>query len=442
MGSSLADRSTLATPPALGVNLIGHVSGNFGLGVAARSTAARLLAWGHPVTVVDVDPGDGRARRDLSFASLEREGPSPRSLNLFHMNPLKIVKFARQWRPRASLRLINVCVPFWEMPHLPLDWLPVLGVMDAVMAPSRFIRNAIENGLPGVPVLDYPQTVVLPQGVRPDRARWGGAAGAVTFLIAFDPFSGTVRKNPAGAVEAFQRAFRSGEHVELVVKINRSKQSAGARADPDLLKLTELARSDPRIRIVDECLSYGDVISLYASADVMVSLHRAEGFGLHLMEAMTLGKPVIATGWSGNMDFMTAENSCLVGYRLDRVIPDGRVAARESLRPGQVWAEPDLDEAAAWMRRLADSPAMRSEVGERAARSMREWTAAANAASPFLEIGRAAAARGLPARMRRHANLARLVWRSRAASLRNRWGLKLPVARESGSTRGRAGQPE
>lgn len=407
-----------------GINVLGYVSGNFGLGIAARSTVARLLAWGHPVAVVDVDPGGGRARRDLTYASLECDRACPHPVNLFHMNPPQVLRYSKQWLPRTTMRSANVCVPFWEMPHLPLDWLPVLKTMDLVMAPSRFIRTAIEQDLPEVPVRSYPQTVLLPEGVRADRARWKIPAGAVTFLLTFDPSSDTFRKNPTGALEAFQRAFRSGESVALVVKLNRSKHAARRGTDRDLLKLGAAAESDRRIRIVDEHLPYADVLSLYASADIMVSLHRAEGLGLHLMEAMTLGKPVIATGWSGNMDFMTSDNSFPVGCRLERVRSVRRAARAEAARPEQVWAEPDIDEAATWMVRLAGDVELRSAIGKRAAQSMREWTAAANAVSPFLGIESAAPAGRSRAWLRRRAALTRLVWRDRGRRMLGRWKRK------------------
>ena len=418
-----------------GVNLIGYVSGALGLGVAARSTVARLLAWGHPVAVLDVDPGGKRFRTDMRYAALECDGVCPHPLNLFYMNPLEIVGFARQWLPRTSLQSINVCVPYWEMPHLPLGWLPVLRTMDLAMAPTRFIQTAIEQDLPGMPVLSYPQIVSLPDGVHADRPRWGIADGVVAFLLTFDPSSDTFRKNPLAAVEAFQRAFRAGESVAMVIKINLNKQ-AGYRGEVQtLLKLRSMIESDPRIRLVEEHLSYADVLSLYASADVMVSLHRAEGLGLHLMEAMTLGRPVIATGWSGNMDFMTPENSCLVGSRLGRVHASHPAYAAELERPEQVWAEPDTDEAAAWMRRLASEPSLRTAIGERAARSMREWTSAANAASPFLAIEKMVDAPGSPSRLRRHAALRRLIWRHRVRRFLRRW------RRRAGSALGIAQAP-
>jgi glycosyltransferase involved in cell wall biosynthesis len=310
------------------------------------------------------------------------------------------------------------------MPHLPLDWLPVLGTMDLLMAPSRFIRSAIEQDLPGMPVVSYPQMVSLPDGVRADRPRWGIADGVVTFLLTFDPSSDTFRKNPLGAVEAFQRAFRSDENVAMVIKINLSKQAGYRGEGQTLLRLKSAVASDRRIRTIEEHLSYADVLSLYASADAMVSLHRAEGLGLHLMEAMTLGRPVIATGWSGNMDFMTPENSCLVGYRLERIRSPHSAYAAELARPEQVWAEPDIDEAAAWMRRLAGDPSLRTALGERAAQTMREWTSAANAASPFLGIERMVDAAGSPNRLRRHAILRRLIWRHRIRRFLRRWKRK------------------
>lgn len=419
-----------------GVNVIGHVSGNLGLGVAVRSTIARLLAWGHPVAVVDIDLGSARSRHDLSYASLKCDRSCSHPLTLFHMNPPEVIQFSEQWRPQAPLGFTNVCVPFWELPHLPSDWLAVLGAMDLVMAPSRFIRAAIGKNLPDMPVLMYPQAVSLPEDVRAHRSRWGFSEGAVTFLITFDPLSDIFRKNPSGAVEAFQRAFRSDESVALVIKLNASEQKVHPRTEQEIHRLRAAAGSDRRIRVVAENLTYADVLSLYASADVMVSLHRAEGFGLHLMEAMTLGKPVIATRWSGNMDFMTAENSCLVGYRLGPVRAVHPAYAAELARPEQVWAEPDIDEAAAWMRRLAGDAALRSAVGARAAQAMREWTATANVTSPFLAIENLVAAAGSVARLRRHAALNRLVWNRRVHGFLHRWKRNAGSALGIGSARG------
>ncbi|HEY5548680.1 MAG TPA: glycosyltransferase family 4 protein [Coriobacteriia bacterium] len=390
-----------------GINVIGYVSGNLGLAVAARSTISRLLAWRHPVAVVDVDPGAGRMGHDTAFASLECPGVCPHHINVFHLNPPEVISFSKQWVSHASVHATNVCVPFWELPHLPLDWLPIVGMMDLVMAPTHFIREAIEKDLPDVRIVDFPQTVTIPEGVQPDRARWDIADDVVTFLVTFEPASDTARKNPWGAVEAFQRAFPTDEGVALLIKLNRG--GVAANRTEDLQRLEAAAKADARIHVFEERLSYVDVLSLYSSVDAIVSLHRAEGLGLHLMEAMSMGKPVIATGWSGNMDFMTHDNSCLVGYDFVRVRSNNPSYRTEGERPEQVWAEPNVDEAANWMLRLVADPALRLSIGERAKESMRSWTEAANATSPFLAIPKVIDPEWSPKRLRNHASFAYMV---------------------------------
>jgi glycosyltransferase involved in cell wall biosynthesis len=366
-----------------GINVIGYVSGNLGLGVAARSTVERLTAWGHPVSVADIDPGGGRAGRDTAHAGLECAGVCPHPMNLFHMNPMEIVYFSDQWRRHIDLSVLNVCVPFWELPHVPMAWLPVLRTMDAILAPTAFIRRAIEDDAPGLPVLSYPQTVSIPSGVQPNRERWGIREQATAFLVTFDPGSDTTRKNPWDGIAAFQDAFAGVQDVALIIKINGT---VGTQRAPELMRLDEVVGADPRLRLVEDRLTYPEVLSLYASADSIVSLHRSEGLGLHLMEAMALGKPVIATGWSGNVDFMTPNDSCLVGFDLVPVRSDHPAYTPEAARPEQVWAQPHVDEAAVWMRRLHDDPLLRERLGGNASAAMTVWRAAADAVDPFSAI--------------------------------------------------------
>lgn len=129
------------------------------------------------------------------------------------------------------------------------------------------------------------------------------------------------------------------------------------------------AAAMPNTIVIDRQLTYAETLSLNASCDVYVSLHRSEGLGLNLLQAMTLGRPVIATGWSGNMDFMTPEDSCLVGYALVPVRATHYAYRPEAIGPGQVWAEPSIAEAA-WMRRLADDESLRRRIGAAAQAAM------------------------------------------------------------------------
>jgi glycosyltransferase involved in cell wall biosynthesis len=241
--------------------------------------------------------------------------------------------------------------------------------MDAVLAPTRFIQDACARVLPPERVVHFPQAVFVPEA-RPDRDAWGFRSGATVFLVSFDPGSDVDRKNPRAAVEAFRRAFPSEPDVQLVIK-SKPWQNAPALAT-QRRALDEAVAGDPRIRVLDRTLGYEELMRLYASCDVLVALHRSEGLGLHLMEAMSLGKPVVATGWSGNMDFMNSENSIPVRYALVPVRSGHDAYAEEMGREGQRWAEPDIDDAARALRALHGAPERRRAMGATAAAEMAE----------------------------------------------------------------------
>jgi glycosyltransferase involved in cell wall biosynthesis len=194
----------------------------------------------------------------------------------------------------------------------------------------------------------------------------------------FDPHSDPLRKNPYGAIDAFHLAARDlGDKAHLVVKVN-NVEVKGLGCDPDqvIQQLRARCDNDPRIHIIAQSLAYDEVLSLYASCDVFISLHRAEGLGLGLLESMTLGKPVIATAWSGNMSFMRHTNSCLVGYDL---VPFSGMGAdgRDKLGKYAVWAEPHIDEAADWIKMLVSDESLRLRIGKQAALDAAEYQAQA-----------------------------------------------------------------
>ncbi len=166
----------------------------------------------------------------------------------------------------------------------------------------------------------------------------------------------------------------------LVLKMNNSQSST--RYSLITEKMQEFCRTVPNIKIIDEKLSHTDIMSLLASIDVYVSLHRSEGLGLGLMESMHLGKPVIATRWSGNLDFMVDDNSCLVGYRL---IPIDQASPYHRLCEGvsQQWADPDIEEAVRWMRKLAADRELRRQIGARAQKHIADHIAKADRGEAF-----------------------------------------------------------
>jgi glycosyltransferase involved in cell wall biosynthesis len=370
--------------PGFGFNLIGFATANFGTGVALRNTAAVLKRAGFPFCVLDIDPGGNRTGHDFSTQShAVRAGEKlPYPVNLFHMNPPHLEGLFRDLPDLVQTRgRMNVCVPFWELPRLPLSWKAMLEAMDLVLAPSLFIKSAVDEVVTGTPCLYYKQAFSLPEAV-PDRERWGLPPGKTVFLFSFDISSGIQRKNPLAVMEAFQSAFPGGDAV-LLVKINNPGLNAEAGMVVDRFKA--MAAQVPGVRILDRSLDFTEVVSLYASADVFVSLHRGEGLGLGMMESMALGKPVIATGWSGNMDFMDEDNSCLVPYQL---VPVAEGSQYQAISRGvdQVWAEPSVEAAAGWMARLAASPGLRLEIGMKAKNSLTRHLHDAFQAIIFREI--------------------------------------------------------
>jgi glycosyltransferase involved in cell wall biosynthesis len=348
---------------APGFNVFGYLTSNLGLGVAGRNTAEVLLSRGDAVRLVDVDPGGGMQGADTSLADDIRRTSAlgPFSVNVFHINPDQVPYLLDPIRKRVKIDgVLQACVPFWELPRLPQSWIEPLQAMDAILAPSLFIRDTIRADLPTARVFHYPQTARVPADIIGDRAAFGLDVDATVFCTSFDLRSDIERKNPWGAIEAFERAFPGRDDVRLIVKVNNVGTVAGM--EPYLARL-KAAASDPRVTVIDRPMSYRDVLALYSSCDALVSLHRAEGLGLSLLEAMALGLPVIATGWSGNMDFMSTQNSCPVGYRMVPVKASTQPAYGKATSGEQMWAEPDLDEAALWMRRLADEPALSAALG-------------------------------------------------------------------------------
>ena len=362
-------------PRLTGVNVIGHITGTMGLGVAARNTLTVLEANRQAFTAVDIDSGR-RAGADGTFVHLLSHPPSARHpVNLFHLNVQELINLL-DTRPRwlDVVRHVNAIVPFWELPRLPFipDWAGLLGSMDLVLAPSRFILESIERSAPTAHVVHYPQTVFLPAEIAASRDAFGLPHDAVLFFMNIDVTSDLARKNPTAAMAAFRAAFAPQERVPdervfLVVKLGHTT-SGYPWADASQL-MAELAAM-PNAVVIDRQLTYEETLSLNAACDVYVSLHRSEGLGLNLLEAMTLGRPVIATGWSGNMDFMTPGDSCLVGYELVPVRATHFAYRPEAIGPGQVWAEPSIPEAAQWMRRLADDESLRHRIGASARAAM------------------------------------------------------------------------
>ncbi len=368
-----------------GFNIIGFATANLGLGVALRNTAAVLMKNSLPFCVLDIDPGGNRTGHDFSLQSWTHKAhePLPYGINLFFINPPTIESIFHDLPNLVPLQNhLNICIPFWELAHLPSTWKSTLDKMDLVLAPSHFIEKALQHAQLKAPIYYAKQGLGERQSPNSDRGKWNFKSGRIVFLFSFDISSGIQKKNPLAILELFKVLFPNGE-ADLILKVNNRNLSSEAAQVVD--KLKNVASHIPGAQIWDQVLSFAEVQSLYASIDIFISLHRGEGLGLSMMECMALGKPVIATGWSGNMDFMNEENSCLVPFQL---VPLDTGTQYHAASGGveQVWAEPNLIEAAKWMRKLYESPELRSRIGARAQKDIQNLQAEVEKAEVFLEI--------------------------------------------------------
>lgn len=345
---------------AVGVNIFAHVRGQFGLAEGARLYARALLEEGYPVAIHDIDIDVPHGMDDHSLGA-PIGGEVAHEVNLVFVNPDYLEQaMANIERERLGERY-TIAGWFWELEKFPDEWLHALRRVDEVMVSTGFIRHAVA-AVTDKPVWNVPVPIGQPPDSGLARTDFGLGENDFVFLCSFDFNSYVERKNPEAAIEAFRRAFADRRpNVKLLVK-----SSNGHRHLEKLRVLLNVVGADERIIVRDEIIDRAELGALQRCADAYISLHRAEGFGLGLAECMRIGKPVIATAWSGNMEFMTPENSCLVDYRLVPV-EEGEYPHHD----GQRWAEPDVDHAAKLMRRLVEDPAFAARIGARAAQDIR-----------------------------------------------------------------------
>lgn len=325
-----------------------------------------MLVRGFPVAVLDLDPGFGRKgfelrHQDLFVASAEE---LPFSINCFVLPPPILDDVAAQFVSLLSRPgILNVAFCMWELPRVPEAWHPVLQMFDALAAGSPFIRHSLEFSLRDARVIDAPLFLPLRSEVTAQRQRFGLASDICYCITSFEPLSAIMRKNTNAVVAAFQAAFAAAPNLNLIIKVNNpAPRGVEHRA------LSQLRRSFagiPGVRFITDILPHSTVLSLFASCDIYISLHRSEGFGLGMHESMQLGKPVVATGWSGNMAFMDHCSACLTGYQLVPVPVwrGGAAYTSRGYRSPVHWADANVEDAAHWLARLACSPELRQKKG-------------------------------------------------------------------------------
>ncbi|MCC7165189.1 MAG: glycosyltransferase family 4 protein [Anaerolineae bacterium] len=342
-------RSARALP--LGVNLTGNFRSERGMGEAVRSGLANLEAAKIPCVKNNFD--------DLSALNTENSVTGfsdhyPYRFNLVWLNADTIGWMLEKRGAEFLRNHYNIAHWAWEVQDFPAQWAASFDWFDEIWVASRFVQKGLARVSP-VPVRAVPYSVALQAPDKPNPSLVGLPRDKFIFLFIFDMSSHAARKNPRGLIRAFQKAFRKDDDALLVIKCAHSADHPRALAE------MQRAALESNILITDGVVGRAQVGMLMDAADCYVSLHRAEGFGLTMAEAMLRGKPVIATGYSGNLDFMNEANSYLVRYRLTSIgQPHG------PYQKDFVWAEPDLDHAAELMRHVYEDRDTARAVGARA----------------------------------------------------------------------------
>lgn len=354
----------LPAPPLFGVNLAGYLRAELGIGEVARQMIGALDAVDVPVLPVGLFAPNSRQGHGYVAASHER---NPFPVNLICVNADGLPGFAKETGEGFFEDRYSIGVWWWETSELPARFSDAFQYVDEVWVGSRFVADALAERSP-VPVVHVPIPMHFAPAapLRAGEHRW---PDAFTFLFSYDYNSVFRRKNPLAVIEAYTNAFGPEDGAALVLKsINHTFDAGGHR------RVREAIAGREDIVVIDGYLDAREKDRLMASGDCYVSLHRSEGLGLTMAEAMAYGTPVIATNYSGNTDFMTNDNSYPVGYELVPIGPDADPYPADG-----VWAEPDVAQASRLMREVFEHPDEARRRGARAAEDMRATYAPAAA---------------------------------------------------------------
>lgn len=336
-----------------GINLIGDIKAETGLGQSVRILASVMENENIPFCVIQVSSHEQLAHNDNTWNHKIMDKPEY-SINLIHINPETwTADYASLDKEILDYRY-NIAFWLWELEEFPNRWVPCMQTVDEIWSPSEFVSNSIRKKT-NKPVITVPYAIKLQDKEYLNRDYFHLPNDKFLYLTMYDFISISERKNPRAVIKAYIKAFPiEDENVGLIIKVNHvdEKQLADLKV--------QLERYN-NIYFITQNLTRLEVESLLNAADVLISLHRSEGFGLPVAEAMALGKPVIATNWSATTEFMDERSACLVNYELIKIT--------KSIGPyekGNYWAEVDIKHAAFYIRKLWEDIEYREEVGKNA----------------------------------------------------------------------------
>ena len=337
-------------PSDNGINVVGYLCAEIGLGESARTLIKSIKTTKIKHSLINyklygISNNDHRFKNEFTVTN-------PYNVNIVVVNP-DILDHASFCLGKEFFKnRYNIGYWSWEFPNIPIEWKKYEKIFDEFWVPSEFVKQAVLKKINKL-VTIVPHSIEVKSFEKYGRNHFGLDNERFVFSFIFDYNSLFDRKNPVAVVRAFKKAFSDNENVSLVIKCSNSEDH---NANHNLL-LKEI-KKDKRIKIISKYLTRDEIYSMLDVSDVYVSLHRSEGFGLTMAEAMFLGKPVICTNYSGNTDFTKKDNSFLVNYKKTKL--------KENAGPykkGNEWAEPDIDQAAELMCKLYDKKELRNKIG-------------------------------------------------------------------------------
>lgn len=338
-----------------GVNILGYINKQFGLGEGVRSNIRALTAANVPFVINDFTDEIASDILEENTSNVDISKENPHKINLIQINFDNFDKVINSFGSSYLNGKYNIAFWAWELEHFPTDFQKYIDLMDEIWVPSNFCVNAISQ-VSSKPVLRFMHSIEIPQN-NINREHLNLPEDRLIYLTIFDYHSTIARKNPYATIDAYEKAFgKNSQEAILIIKT-----SVGERFAKEKIELANYIKNNKSIVLIEKTLPREELNALINNCDVYVSLHRSEGFGLTMAEAMYFGKPVIATGYSANVEFMNNENSYLISYDL---IPTSHNYFYSNLNCQ--WADANVNEASLVMRNLADNPSERIRIGHKA----------------------------------------------------------------------------
>ncbi|WP_426476191.1 glycosyltransferase [Chryseobacterium sp. CBSDS_008] len=345
----------------LGINVFGFINGEFGIAEATRLNCKAIQTAGIPISLINYNVNTNHNNNDLTFTEFSDHAPYP--INLIQISPSETPNFFDYFDHSFFKDKYNILYMAWESETIPEDYVMNMNLFDEIWTPSTYCKECIEKyvSLP-VKVIPHPINIELADTDDRDAVQFYDKS-LFNFLFIFDYNSSVERKNVINLIKIFRETFDHGDNnAFLTIKTSRSQKFPTEKE-----QLIQAIGDSKKIKIVEKIFDKNALNYVISNCDSYISLHRSEGFGLTMAEAMYFKKPVIATGYSGNLEFMNTENSFLVPA--DVIASDSRVINYEA---NTVWSEPSLQEAGIYLKTVYEGKAEVEEKAEKGQKTIAE----------------------------------------------------------------------